>query len=85
MKPDDLDNYLRDDYAYVKTEEDALVTQNKPTKVSLTTIHGVVHVQHRRFALETLRKILNTDPNPQQALIFVDSPRRAEIVVDKVS
>lgn len=84
MKPDDLENYLREDYIYAKTEDDVLVTQHKPTKVSLTTVHGVVHVPHRRLALETLRKILNTDPNPQQALVFVDNPRRAEIVVDKV-
>jgi hypothetical protein len=36
------------------------------------------------LALEAVRKILNTEPVPQQALIFVDSPRRVDIVIEKV-
>ena len=53
-------------------------------RVSRTTIHGTLHVPHQRLALEAVRKILNTDPIPQQALIFVDSPRRVDIVIEKV-
>lgn len=53
-------------------------------RVSRTTIHGALHVPHRRLALEAVRKLLNTEPVPQQALIFVDSPRRVDIVIEKV-
>ena len=53
-------------------------------RVSRTTIHGTLHVPHQRLALEAVRKILNTEPIPQQALIFVDSPRRVDIVIEKV-
>ena len=86
MKQEDLDTYLRPGYGYVQTDlSDSLVTQNRPTKVSKTTVHGVMHLPHKRYALDKLRKILNTDPNPQQALIFVDNARRADIIVSKVS
>ena len=87
MLPENLlrDEYIRQNYTIATTEDtNALVTSDK-IKVSLTTIHGIVHVAHRRFALETLRRILNTRPNPQQVLIFVDDARRADIVVDKLA
>jgi Lhr-like helicase len=54
-------------------------------RVSRTTIHGTLHVPSQRLALEAVRKILNTEPVPQQALIFVDSSRRVDIVIDKLS
>ena len=54
-------------------------------RVSRTTIHGTLHVPSQRLALEAVRKILNTEPVPQQALIFVDSSRRADIVIDKLA
>lgn len=54
-------------------------------QVSLTILHGVVHVPHRRFALDTIRKILHTDPIPQQILIFVENARKVDIVVEKLA
>ena len=91
-----VEAYLRPGYAHASVDEsDVLVTtgvtskgkgQTKTTpRVSRTTIHGALHVPHQRFALDAVRKILNTDPLPQQALIFVDSPRRADIVIEKLA
>ena len=92
----DIESYLRPGYAHASVDEnDLLVTSGVQTKsrsggmttsvrVSKTTIHGTLHVPSRRLALEAVRKILNTNPAPQQALIFVDSPRRVDIVIDKV-
>jgi len=85
-----VDDYLRSGYAHASIDEtDLLVTSSskgkKATRVSKTTIHGVIHVPHQRLALEAVRKVLNTEPVIQQALIFVDSPRRVDIVIDKVS
>ncbi|KAL7467127.1 hypothetical protein ACHAXS_007391, partial [Conticribra weissflogii] len=50
-----------------------------------TTIHGALHVPHKRFALDALRRVLNTQPIPQQVLVFVDSPRRVDIVIEKLA
>ena len=47
-------------------------------------IHGVVHVPHRRFALDTLRRILHTEPLPQQVLVFVEDARKVKLVVEKL-
>ncbi|GFH54609.1 hypothetical protein CTEN210_11085 [Chaetoceros tenuissimus] len=83
-----LDDLLRPGYAHAETDDDdKLVTsgESQKTRVSRTAIHGVVHVDHQRFALETLRKILYTDPAPQQVLIFVDNARRVGVVVDKLA
>lgn len=92
----DIEAYLRPGYAHASVDEnDLLVTSGIQTKtrsggmttsvrVSKTTIHGTLHVPSRRLALEAVRKILNTNPAPQQALIFVDSPRRVDIVIEKV-
>ena len=53
-------------------------------RVSRTVIHGVVHVPHRRFALDTLRRILHTEPLPQQVLVFVEDARKVKLVVEKL-
>jgi superfamily II DNA/RNA helicase len=87
-----LQNYLRDDYATAMADSnDVMVTSGIGSKatgegarVSRTVIHGVVHVPHRRFALDYLRKILHTDPIPQQILIFVENSRKVNIVVEKL-
>ena len=90
-----LNNYLRPGFVRAMADRnDVLVTSpaegendktgKSITRVSRTVIHGVVHVEHRRFALETLRRILHTDPIPQQILIFVENARKVDIVVDKV-
>ncbi|GAX21319.1 hypothetical protein FisN_1Lh154 [Fistulifera solaris] len=87
-----LQNYLRDDYASAMADSnDVMVTSGfgskatgEGTRVSRTVIHGVVHVPHRRFALDYLRKILHTDPIPQQILIFVENSRKVKIVVEKL-
>lgn len=83
-----LDDFLRPGYAHAQSDEsDKLITSgnSKKIRVSRTAIHGVVRVDHQRFALETLRKVLYTDPAPQQALIFVDNSRRVGVVVEKLA
>lgn len=92
-----IESYLRPGYAHASVDEgDLLVTSGVRTltkggavatsaRVSRTTIHGTLHVPSRRLALEAVRKILNTEPVPQQALIFVDSPRRVDIVIEKLA
>merc|ERR1711865_1357901 len=54
-------------------------------QVSLTILHGVVHVPHKRLALDAVRKILHTEPIPQQILIFVENARKVDIVVEKLA
>jgi superfamily II DNA/RNA helicase len=83
-----LDGILRQGYAHAQTDDnDNLVTSGsgQTTRVSRTAMHGVVHVPHKRFVLDTLKKILYTEPVPQQVLIFVDNARRVGIVVDKLA
>ncbi|KAL9185748.1 hypothetical protein ACHAXT_003525 [Thalassiosira profunda] len=92
-----IEEYLRPGFAHASVDDgDLLVTSGVQVKakggavttsarVSRTTIHGTLHVPHRRLALEAVRKVLNTEPLPQQALIFVDSPRRVDIVIDKLA
>lgn len=73
-------------------EDDVLVTCAKTsqsstsaTQVSRTVMHGVVHVPHKRMALDAVRKILHTEPIPQQILIFVENARKVDIVVEKLA
>jgi len=89
-----IEQYLRPGYAHASVDDsDLLVTSGKSkagarttsARVSRTTIHGALHVPHQRLALEAVRKILNTNPQPQQVLIFVDSPRRVDIVIEKLA
>ena len=91
-----IEDYLRPGYAHASVDDsDLLVTSTPETKgggkkttsarVSRTTIHGALHVPHQRLALESVRKILNTEPIPQQVLIFVNSPRRVDIVIEKLA
>lgn len=93
-----LDQYLRPGFAQAMADrDDVFVTsvssegdgESKDAKggqprVSRTVIHGVIHVDHRRFALDTLRRILHTEPIPQQILVFVENARKVGIVVEKV-
>jgi superfamily II DNA/RNA helicase len=82
-------DFLRPGYEVAMADEDdVLVTDGKSTtapQVSKTVLHGVVHVPHRRFALDTVRKILHTEPIPQQILIFVENARKVDIVVEKLA
>mmetsp|Transcript_4349 Transcript_4349/g.9016 ORF Transcript_4349/g.9016 Transcript_4349/m.9016 type:complete len:969 (-) Transcript_4349:59-2965(-) len=92
-----LEQYLRPGYAHASVDEDDLLVTSGVTRetrggavrtsarVSRTTIHGALHVPHKRFALEALRRVLNTQPIPQQVLVFVDSPRRVDIVIEKLA
>mmetsp|Transcript_13864 Transcript_13864/g.28611 ORF Transcript_13864/g.28611 Transcript_13864/m.28611 type:complete len:537 (-) Transcript_13864:36-1646(-) len=75
-------------------EDDVLVTSANKKKsdsskivaqVSRTVIHGVVNVPHKRMALDAVRKILHTEPIPQQILIFVENARKVDIVVEKLA
>jgi len=85
FKEEKLSQFLHPDYIRVSTGETAeMMTQGNKVRLSLTTIHSVLHLDHRRFAIETIRKILHTSPTPQQVLIFVNNARRVSIVVDKL-
>lgn len=66
-------------------KDDVLVTSAKGPRVSRTVLHGVVHVPHRRMALDTVRRILHTEPFPQQILIFAENSRKVDIVVEKLA
>jgi len=91
-----LSDYLRDGFEVAMADDDDLLVtapssegdskkqKGGVTRVSRTVIHGVVNIPHKRFALETLRRVLHTDPIPQQILIFVENSRKATIVVEKV-
>jgi ATP-dependent RNA helicase DeaD len=90
MDSDKVTNFLRPGYATAMADQDdVLVTSNgkgsASTKVSRTVLHGVVHIPHKRFALDTVRKILHTNPIPQQILIFVENARKVDIVVEKLA
>jgi superfamily II DNA/RNA helicase len=89
-------DFLRPGYETALADEgDVLVTDgSRNTKegggggavqVSRTVLHGVVHLQHRRLALDAVRKILHTEPIPQQILIFVENARKVDIVVEKLA
>jgi superfamily II DNA/RNA helicase len=67
------------------SDDDDKGQQAVGTRVSRSVIHGVVPVPHRRLALETLRRVLHTDPIPQQILIFVHDAYRVDLVVEKLS
>lgn len=86
LKSPKFQRFVKPDYALALTDQDdVFVTSDKgPTRVSRTVMHGVVHVPHRRFVLETIRRILHTDPLPQQILIFVDSSRKVDLMVEKL-
>ena len=80
--------FLRPGFAQVFADpDDVLVTDSKSTttaRVSKTVIHGVIHVPHRRFVLDTIRRILHTEPTPQQILIFAENSRKVDITVEKL-
>jgi superfamily II DNA/RNA helicase len=86
-----LEGYLRETFAHAQSDDnDQSITASSNgelsrTRVSRTAIHGMVNVEHQRFALNMLRRILYTEPSPQQVLIFVDNARRVGIVVDKLA
>jgi superfamily II DNA/RNA helicase len=87
--------HLRPGYALAMAEEDTVwpkatasaassTISTLGTRMSRTIIHGVVHLPHQRMALDMLRRILHTEPVPQQILVFVSDARRVNIVVDKL-
>jgi Superfamily II DNA and RNA helicases len=84
-----LERLLRPGYSHAQSDKnDKLITSGddaKKTRVSRTVIHGVVRVDHQRFALDALKRILYTNPAPQQVLVFVDNSRRVGVVVEKLA
>ncbi|GMI49134.1 hypothetical protein TrCOL_g12926 [Triparma columacea] len=66
-------------------EEGGIRMIDNSRHISATTIHGVVKIARDHLKLELLRKILNTSPNPNQVLVFVNEARRVDIVVEKLS
>jgi superfamily II DNA/RNA helicase len=90
IESDILKNYFRPGCIIAMADkDDKLITgddnKNIITRVSRTVLHGVVHVPRKELALDTIRKILHTEPIPQQVLIFADNARRVDLVVEKVS
>jgi len=89
--------FVRPDFALAMTDQDdvfvtgsndgdhtKLSKGGQSVRVSRTVMHGVVHVPHRRFVLETIRRILHTEPVPQQILMFVESSRKVDLMVEKL-
>jgi len=70
------------DHVTAESEESPITTSSGMSK---TVTHGIVHVPHPRLVLETLRKVLHTEPAPEQILIFVENSRRVDVVVDKLA
>jgi len=88
MESSKVVDFLRPGFETVLADEtDVLVSRKnkKSTMISKTALHGVLHVPHRRYALETVRRVLHTEPTPQQILIFVENSRKVDIVVDKLA
>jgi superfamily II DNA/RNA helicase len=88
MESSKIVDFLRPGYEIAMADEDDVLVSQKNAKaimVSRTAIHGVIHVPHRRFALDSIRRILYTDPTPQQILVFVESSRKVDIVVEKLA
>jgi superfamily II DNA/RNA helicase len=86
-----LREYLRPGFQQAMADsDDLLVTagddsaKGASTRVSRTVIHGVLHVPHRRVALDTLRRVLHTEPVAQQILIFAENSRKVRIIVEKL-
>ena len=88
-------DFLRPGYAHAMTDPDDLLvtgvqegkgaaTHATRARVSRTVMHGAIHVPHKRLALDTVRKILHTEPTLQQILIFADTSRKVDIVVEKL-
>lgn len=48
-----------------------------------TVAHGHLVVEQRRM-LDALRSLLHTDPMPEVVLVFVNEPRRVQVVCDKL-
>ena len=91
---DTAKEFLRPGYATAMADKDDVLvtssgggkTKNIKTKVSRTVLHGVIHLpQKRGLKMEIVRKILHTEPIPQQILIFVDTSRKVDIVVEKLA
>ena len=87
-----VESCLNPDFAVAMADKDDLIVTSKKTgakkeapRVSKTVIHGVVHVPHRRFVLDTLRRILHTEPLPQQILIFVENSRKVDLLVERMA
>ena len=83
--------FVRPNYVLALTDQDDVFVTESGTndkapvpRVSRTVMHGVVHVPHRRFVIDTIRRILHTDPLPQQILMFVDSSRKVDLLVEKL-
>lgn len=85
-----LSNYLRPGHAIAMADKDDKLVfggndDSITTRVSRTVVHGVIHVPRRQLALNTIRRILHTEPVPQQVLIFADNARRVDLVVEKLA
>jgi len=78
---------LRDNYIDVTTDPSDLTGKKSKggNRVSSTIVHGVIHVPREQLVMETVRRILHTDPFPQQVLIFADNAKRVDYVVEKLS
>jgi superfamily II DNA/RNA helicase len=85
MNSPKVNQYLRPGYATALTDQSDVLVTSAPTRVSRTVLHGVVHAPRKQLALETIRRILHSEPIPQQVLIFASDARRVDLVVDKLA
>jgi superfamily II DNA/RNA helicase len=79
-----LQQYLRPNYKLVKDDSSTKMNSLSNIVTSPAIIHGVIHVEHKRYVLETVRKILYTNPPPEQVLLFVDTAHKVDIIVKQL-
>lgn len=92
METSKVVEFLRPSYEIALADDDDVLVssaggdgKSAKTQVSRTILHGVLHLSHRRLALDAVRKILHTEPVPQQILVFVDNARKVDIIVEKLA
>jgi len=78
----------KNDETFNRHNENAIEVKpliNLQNPMSQSSIHGYIKLPHQRLALELLRKILHTEPSPQQVLVFVNDKHRVNVVLDKMA
>lgn len=59
------------------------VRANMASQLPVSITHGLISTPRMR-ALESLKRFLNTKPTVEKALIFVNEPRRVEIITEQI-
>jgi len=85
---DRTEGILKEGWSLIMPDDDDILitgaSSKTSTRISKTAIHGTVHVPHQRYALQALKKVLYTEPSPEQVLLFVDNAHKVEEVCKKL-